>query len=211
MTAIPLRRRLPGAFSNLPGRRDPDIDPDDCSPLVRKAIVVPSLFGLAPGGVCPAACVTAGAVRSYRTVSPLPVRAVLLRASGEGAGPAVSSLWHFPWAHTRRMLSGTVCPWSPDFPLRPAFRPWPEQPSSRLTSKAMGCRPADVKARAESSAGRRGRAGPQLVRLVSRRASRAAMRAFRVARVETSTMPSTRWGRKWRWKAATASRVVPSR
>jgi hypothetical protein len=32
----------------------------------------PSLFGLAPGGVCRAAGVAAGAVRSYRTVSPLP-------------------------------------------------------------------------------------------------------------------------------------------
>ena len=29
MTAIPLRRRLPGAFSNLPGRPDPDMDPED--------------------------------------------------------------------------------------------------------------------------------------------------------------------------------------
>ncbi len=33
----------------------------------------PSLFGLAPGGVYPAASVAGGAVRSYRTVSPLPV------------------------------------------------------------------------------------------------------------------------------------------
>ena len=32
----------------------------------------PSLFGLAPGGVCRAAGVAAGAVRSYRPVSPLP-------------------------------------------------------------------------------------------------------------------------------------------
>jgi hypothetical protein len=32
----------------------------------------PSLFGLAPGGVCHAAAVTVGAVRSYRTFSPLP-------------------------------------------------------------------------------------------------------------------------------------------
>jgi len=31
VTAIPLRRRLPGAFSNLPGRPDPDTDPGDCS------------------------------------------------------------------------------------------------------------------------------------------------------------------------------------
>ena len=32
------------------------------------------LFGLAPGGVYPAADVAAGAVRSYRTISPLPTR-----------------------------------------------------------------------------------------------------------------------------------------
>jgi len=66
----------------------------------------PSLFGLAPGGVCHAATVTGGAVRSYRTLSPLP-------------GPkaqAVCSLWHFPWGRPRRPLAGTVFPWSPDFP-----------------------------------------------------------------------------------------------
>src|SRR5690242_21803530 len=33
---------------------------------------VPFLFGLAPGGVCRAAAVAGSAVRSYRTVSPLP-------------------------------------------------------------------------------------------------------------------------------------------
>jgi len=32
----------------------------------------PSLFGLAPSGVCPATDITARAVRSYRTISPLP-------------------------------------------------------------------------------------------------------------------------------------------
>src|SRR5580704_18823078 len=32
----------------------------------------PSLFGFAPGGVCHAADVAADAVRSYRTISPLP-------------------------------------------------------------------------------------------------------------------------------------------
>jgi hypothetical protein len=32
----------------------------------------PFLFGLAPCGVCPARCITAAAVRSYRTFSPLP-------------------------------------------------------------------------------------------------------------------------------------------
>src|SRR4051812_10963643 len=41
----------------------------------------PSLFGLAPGGVCPAAAVAGSAVRSYRTFSPLPrLHAAALRA-----------------------------------------------------------------------------------------------------------------------------------
>jgi hypothetical protein len=38
----------------------------------RQAGCRPPLFGLAPGGVCPAAPVARGAVRSCRTVSPLP-------------------------------------------------------------------------------------------------------------------------------------------
>ena len=29
---------------------------------------------------------------------------------------AVCFLWHFPWGRPRRTLSGTVFPWSPDFP-----------------------------------------------------------------------------------------------
>src|SRR5579864_373806 len=38
----------------------------------RPAKGLPSLLGLAPGGVCPAATVAGSAVRSYRTISPLP-------------------------------------------------------------------------------------------------------------------------------------------
>ena len=34
---------------------------------------------------------------------------------------AVCSLWHCPWVRTRRTLSGTACPWSPDFPPRRPF------------------------------------------------------------------------------------------
>jgi hypothetical protein len=66
---------------------------------------MPSLFGLAPGGVCPASSVTRTAVRFYRTVSPLPRRSA-----------AVCFLWHFPSSHLGRALSGTVPLWSPDFP-----------------------------------------------------------------------------------------------
>ena len=70
---------------------------------------LPPLFGLAPGGVCRAVRVAASAVRSYRTLSPLP-RSRKTRA--------VCFLWHFPWSRLRRTLSGTVFPWSPDFPHR---------------------------------------------------------------------------------------------
>jgi hypothetical protein len=112
VTAIPLGRRLPGASSNLPER--PDLDTIPKRFVLAREAFAPSLFGLAPGGVCRAAGVTAGAVRSYRTVSPLP-RLVTQRAA------AVCSLWHCPWARTRRTLSGTVCPWSPDFPPRQPF------------------------------------------------------------------------------------------
>ena len=41
---------------------------------------------------------------------------------------AVRSLWHFPWGCPRRMLSGTVCRWSPDFPLP---RPFDQSGSGR--------------------------------------------------------------------------------
>src|SRR4051812_30960249 len=69
---------------------------------------MPPLFGLAPGGVYHAAAVTGSAVRSYRTLSTWPHR------------DAVDCfLWHFPWGRPRRPLTGTVFPWSPDFP-RPA-------------------------------------------------------------------------------------------
>ena len=70
----------------------------------------PPLFGFAPGGVCRAAPVASRAVRSYRTLSPLP-------DSSEELPSAVCFLLHFPWGRPRRPLAATVFPWSPDFPL----------------------------------------------------------------------------------------------
>ena len=63
-TVIPLGRTLPFASSNQPGRLGRS------GPCTLPC--APSLFGLAPGGVCRAASVTRRAVRSYRTLSPLP-------------------------------------------------------------------------------------------------------------------------------------------
>ena len=56
---IPLGRPLLAGSSDLPG-----------SSLGRA--VPPPLFGLAPRGVFPAGGITPAAVRSYRTISPLP-------------------------------------------------------------------------------------------------------------------------------------------
>ena len=90
--------------------------------LRRSRAPVSSLFGLAPGGVCRAVRVAASAVRSYRTLSPLP-RTAGLRA--------VCSLWHCPWGRPRRTLSGTVFPWSPDFPPRTAGSGAAARPADR--------------------------------------------------------------------------------
>ncbi len=58
-TVIHLGLASPQTSSNLPGSS--------------AGHAIGSLFGLAPGGVYPATTVASGAVRSYRTFSPLPV------------------------------------------------------------------------------------------------------------------------------------------
>ena len=58
------------------------------------------LFGLAPSGVCHATPVTSGPVRSYRTLSPLPVL--------PKEPSAVCSLRHFPSPCGARALPGTL-------------------------------------------------------------------------------------------------------
>jgi hypothetical protein len=69
-----------------------------------------SLFGLAPCGVCPARCITAAAVRSYRTFSPLPWR----------CHQAVCFLWHFPSSRLEPAVPDVIrhtALRSSDFPL----------------------------------------------------------------------------------------------
>ena len=51
------------------------------------------------------------------------------------ASGAVCSLWHCPWGRPRRTLSGTVSPWSPDFPPRTLMHP--ERPPGRLIRGQM--------------------------------------------------------------------------
>ena len=91
---------------------------------------VPSLFGLAPGGVCRAADVAAGAVRSYRTVSPLPRPNATRRG---GLFSVALSLGLPPPEVIRHRLS-----MEPGLSSPAPFRALPERPSSRLTPKGWG-------------------------------------------------------------------------
>ena len=219
----------------------------------RPGMRLPPLFDLAPGGVCPAAAIAGGAVRSYRTLSPLPRR----------AGGAVCSLWHFPWGRPRRGLPGTVFPWSPDFPpagggrpsvrlvparglapggrwvngggwivagsrwsvrvgggggawrwaagrrraLRPVCRRDAGAPRGRgRLMTAPGGTPGGGGAPRRRDAG--GGACPfQTSALPGGGGAHWASRAARRAVVSPSARPSTRQGRKWRWKARTTVAV----
>ncbi len=87
------------------------------------------LCGLAGGGVCPAAAVTSGAVRSYRTISPLPDPA-RKRAIG-GVFSVTLSL-----GSPRVAVSDHRALPSSDFP--PARPPEGRQTSGRQTHSANG-------------------------------------------------------------------------
>jgi hypothetical protein len=124
-TAIHLGLGSLPASSNQPGRRL-----RSCLVAGVASAPVPPLFGLAPGGVCRAASVAGDAVRSYRTLSPLPFR---------GVAPAIQAvcfLLHFPWGRPRRPLAVTVDPWSPDFPP-PVAR---QRPSGQLANAIRASR-----------------------------------------------------------------------
>ena len=91
------------------------------------------LRGLSPGGVYPASPVTRTAVRSYRTVSPLPDAA---EATPGGLFSVALSLASRPVAVSNRPDS-----WSPDFPPRdPRSRP---EPSSRSAQRPPRCLASD--------------------------------------------------------------------
>src|SRR5215831_12019997 len=111
----------------------------------------PPLFGLAPGGVCRAACVAASAVRSYRTVSPLPRHPLPIspglwgRVRGRGARrsvlcgtvPRVTPAGRYPAPHVHG--ARTFLPSGLSASAGVAVRP-----TDRL---GMGCAEGHVKAR----------------------------------------------------------------
>jgi len=96
-TTIPLARRSLAGSSDLPG---------GCGRADRLACATATLFGLAPCGVLPATDVTAGAVRSYRTFSPLPLDSS--RPCDRDSLGAVCFLCHCPSGHPARALPGAL-------------------------------------------------------------------------------------------------------
>ena len=96
--AIPLGRPLRAASSNQPGQRSGD----ESRLLSRETpCVAPIRFCSRWGLPCRSCC------RGARCALTAPFHPCLA---------AVCFLWRFPWGRPRRTLSGTVSPWSPDFP-----------------------------------------------------------------------------------------------
>ena len=94
--AIHLGRPLPDASRDRPGRRREN-PPAGSLVLDGQGPGAPSLLGLAPGGVYPAAPVAGGAVRSYRTLSPLPAgRGRSRRFAFCGTFPGVAPAGRYP-------------------------------------------------------------------------------------------------------------------
>ena len=184
VTAIPLGRRLPAASSNLPERQDLDRS--------RSLRFAPFLFGLAPGGVCRAAGVAASAVRSYRTVSPLPrqLRNAPRRSVLCGTFPelALAGCYPAPFVHGAR----TFPPRQPFGFAGAAVRPTDREidgGTRRRRQEASLC---------EASLFEATTSGSKLMMRAAmvRGRPRTVSRSCSVRRVEISQTPSTRSGRK---------------
>jgi hypothetical protein len=138
-TVIPLGCSLLNSSSDLPGGADA---PSQHVPRRRSPSCcvhqrtgndggAPSLFGLAPCGACPARCITAAAVRSCRTFSPLPRRSsqTSIRKSEQNSG-AVYFLWRSPSTGLKTGFPDVIrhtALWSSDFP--PASQKRGQRPS----------------------------------------------------------------------------------
>ena len=138
VTAIPLGRRLPGASSNLPGRQDPDTGPAACAARRPYSVLLPVGFAV-PLPSPEARCALTAPFHPY---PPSP-----LRASVGGLLSVALSLKFAALARGffRRTLSGTACPWSPDFPLKPAFRHWTQAAVRPTDATDLGALRAQIK------------------------------------------------------------------
>ena len=103
------------------------------------------LFGLAPGGVCPAAPVTSRAVRSYRTISPLPVpkhRRYLFCGTFHGLAPSRRYLAPCPVEPGLSSSHGEATVWPTPGSNYRRSAPWQQQTAKKQPCPAIitGCR-----------------------------------------------------------------------
>src|SRR5271154_1598357 len=127
---IPLGRPLLTGSCNLPESRTERAAPS-------------LLFGLAPHGVCPAGRITPSAVRSYRTISPLPP----IRARGPNRRRYIfcGTFRKTRFERVPPAVSRHAALWRPDFPPDLRFDPLIERPPVRtgpsycLRSRSLLC------------------------------------------------------------------------
>jgi len=130
--AIHLGRNLRSASCNQPGRlvRKPT---GTGFPLPRRPYSVLLPVGFAVPLLLPRArCALTAPFHPYPW-GPSPVR------------EAVCFLWHCPWGRPRRRLSGTVLPWSPDFPPRLLRKTWDGAAIRPADTANKGCAASRVK------------------------------------------------------------------
>ena len=203
VTAIPLGRRLPGVSSNLPGRPALDIDPEVACACAPKPRAVPIRSCSRWGLPCRRRCRRRGALLPH-----LFTLTAMYATRRGGLFSVALSLGSRPPDVIRHRLSmepGLSSPATPSLTL-PACGGGKGGAGAavRPTDRTgMGERGRAVKRRGGGEGrGRRAASVRSRPRCVSKSCS--------VLRVDSSTMPSTRSGRKWRWKAATASCVAES-
>jgi len=156
--AIHLGRSSPSASRDRPERRR------ESSPgTARAGPAAPTWSCSRWGFPCRRHCWRRGALLPHHfTLAALP-----------GKRLAVCFLWHYPWGCPRRPLTGTVPPWSPDFPLplpkhrkRPSDRlAWDDMGRSAPVSKSVAAAATDsIAARRPSPAAGGSRCGPPAAR-----------------------------------------------
>jgi len=199
-----------GGHSSSPGFAS-GVEQPTRAPGRNDAHVAP-LFGLAPGGVCQAGPVTRPAVRSCRTLSPLPARDAsiggLLSVALSLGSPPAGVTRHRRFRGARTFLAGTKPPRPPD-PL--AF--WPIAPGRRYWKRHRSAPPPDHPMRLsyERRVGERARrrngsaqAEPQIPPQSSP-CGLGRSNASRIMRSSASISPSISSGRKRRWNAMIAA------
>jgi hypothetical protein len=128
--AIPLGRLLPGASRDRPGRQCGSAFFGTANrPNGRPYLVLLRVGFAVPLPLPVARCALTAPFHPYRRPKP----------------PAVYFLWHFPWGRPRRTLSGTLLPWSPDFPPSAATDRDRQRLSGHLAGRNMVRAAAGVK------------------------------------------------------------------